>query len=116
MLSFILPLFFTVFAGGLLKRLFLARSSFAGMYFNAITGTILLVMIISVTLAVFRARPSLAPVFSFLSMLLIIAGFYAVESMSFISLVLLGVFTITLTTWLLASLGCALRQRLHQMD
>lgn len=116
MLTFLLPLFATVAAGGLFKQLFLSRYSSAGMYFNAVASTVLLLMVASVILAVFRSRPLLAPAFALLSTMLITTAFYAREFSPYAKQISLGVTIVALTTWLLAYLGCLLRQRLQHMD
>ncbi len=116
MLSFGLSLLATIAAGGLLKQLFLWRYNFAGMYFNAIASTVLLTMAVSVVLAVFKGRPLLAPALTLSSAMLTTAIFYSQEAASFMSLIFSAVGTVAFITWLLAFLGCKLRQRLQHMD
>ncbi len=107
----------TVLASGLIKLLVIGRGQSAAHYLATIASSLLVAMFWAVILAVWWERPWQAPVFLSLAAIVGALLFYRTELFTgYLPLATNVVIVIAITVWVLATVGCALRQRLRAMD
>ncbi len=112
-----LALVLTTIANGIIKLLVLGRGHTAGFYLAAVSGSLLVAALWAVVLAVWWERPWQAPLFVCLAATISGLLFYRAELMAgHLTSAAIIVVVVATTVWVLANLGCALRQRLRAMD
>jgi hypothetical protein len=107
----------TTLASGSIKLLVIGRGQSAAHYLAAVSGSLLVAMLGAVILAVWWERPWQAPAFVFLAATSGALLFYRSELLAgYLPLAANIVIVVAFTVWALATIGCAMRQRLRTMD